>query len=90
MKIRTKILEHWVYYIAELVVIMIGFYLMMIMSYSVILQFIVLALTLGFYITISIIHHMLNHYITSKIVIEYVLMSSLILTTFLFLNSARL
>ncbi len=63
---------------------------MYIFSGDVALQFMMLIFVLMSYIVLGFIHHQLNHDLKGKIVIEYILISSIILVAFLFFNIGRL
>jgi len=87
---ERNISEHNIYYFVELLVLLFGFFLIILFSFNITLQFMVLTLLLMSYISLGFIHHHLNHTFSSKIVIEYTLVSTLILAGFLFLNISRL
>jgi len=87
---QKQLFEHHAFYFFELLMLLAGFLLIIIFSYSVIIQFMILMFVLMSYITLGFIHHHINHDLRAKIVLEYVLISSLILVAFLFLNSSRL
>lgn len=85
-----KIIEHHAYYFIKFLVLILGFLLIALFSFNLLFQFMTLVFLLISYIAIGLIHHQINHDLSSKIVIEYILVSSLILTAFLFLNITRL
>ncbi len=89
MKTKSAI-DHNSYYFIELLVLLFGFFLIVFFSYSIILQFMILTILLMSYISLGFVHHFVNHTFSSKIVIEYTLVSALILAGFLFLNINRL
>lgn len=57
---------------------------------NVALQFMILVFILFSYIVIGFIHHQLHHDLKSKIIVEYILISSVILSAFLFFNAGRI
>ena len=86
---ENSFFEHHTYYFIELFMLLFGFFMMFAFSYNTTLQFMILMLTLFSYITIGFIHHRVKHTFSSKIVLEYILISSLILAGFIFLNSGK-
>ncbi len=54
------------------------------------LQFMILVFVLMSYIVIGFMHHQEDRDLRNKIVIEYILISSLILAAFLFFNAGRI
>lgn len=82
--------HHHTFYFVELIVLLIGFFLMVLFSYDITLQFMILVLMLLFYIVMGFLHHKVNHYFNARIMVEYVLVSAVVLAAFLFLNFPRL
>lgn len=87
---EKKLFEHHAYYLFELLILMIGFAAMVVFSSNLIFQFVILIFILVTYMAMGFIHHHFNHDLRAKIVLEYVLISSLVLGAFLFLNAGRL
>lgn len=87
---NTKFIEHHTYYFAELLMLLAGFFMMFIYSYDVSLQIILLMLTLFSYISLGFVHHKIKHTFSQKIVLEYILISALILAGFIFLNFGKI
>lgn len=87
---EKKIFSHHAFYFFETLMILTGIFFMLVVSYSIILQFLVLVFLLLSYIVLGFIHHFINHDLRAKIVLEYILISALILVSFLFFNSGRL
>lgn len=85
-----KLATHHAYYIGELLLFVFGGLLMFFFSYDLVLQFFILTFLLLSYITVGLIHHHLHHDLRGAIVVEYILISSLILGGFLFFNAGRL
>lgn len=90
METDNKFTKHSTYYFIEFLILALGFILIINLSFDVTLQFIILIFTLFSYIILGFIHHHTNHTFSSKIVIEYILISSLILAGFMFLNIGRI
>lgn len=85
-----RLFEHQTYYFFELIVLIVGFFMILIFSYSLTLQFIILIFILMCYMVMGFIHHKINHYFNGKVVLEYILISTLVLGAFLLLNIGRL
>ncbi len=83
-------IPHQFYYIFELGLLMSGFFLIFLLSYNTFLQAITLIIVLIFYSLLGIVHHKIHHALRGKIVIEYILVSTVIFAVFLFLNIAKL
>ena len=83
MKERLK--EHIVYYISLFAVLTLGMFIALKMSYNKQTQLLVVVITTFFYVVLGIIHHKANHDLSTKIVIEYVLIGSLAMTIIAFL-----
>ena len=80
-----RIKMHIGYYISLVVILGFGFLLVSLFSPNRELQTVVVTLTTLFYISWGIIHHLINHDLHTKIVVEYVLIGSLGLTIILFI-----
>lgn len=87
---ENKIFEHQAYYLFELLVLIVGFIMIAVLSFSIIAQFVTLIFVLMTYICMGFLHHHFNHDLRAKIVLEYVLISVLVMGAFLFLNAGRL
>jgi len=81
---------HHTYYFLEILTLLFGFYLISFFANDILLQFKILVGVLSAYILMGILHHRVHHNLKLKIVIEYFLVSLLIFSAFLFLNSSRL
>lgn len=69
-------------------IILLGISLALMVSYDRKLQFLSIMITAFFYLSAGIVHHIIHHNLTSKIVIEYVLIASLaVIIVFFVLNS---
>lgn len=83
-------IPHQFYYLLELGVLLSGFFLIFLLSFSFLFQLAALLLVLVFYSILGIFHHKLHHALKARIVIEYILISTVILASFLFLNISKL
>lgn len=82
--------RHHIYYFLEFGVLLAGFILVSAFSYNIYLQLLFLGLTLVSYVMLGVIHHEIHHSMKIKIMVEYLLVSLIILAAFVFLNSTRL
>lgn len=82
--------RHFTYYFLEFGVLLVGFVLISAFAYNIYLQVLFLGLTLISYIMLGVIHHEIHHSMKIKIMVEYLLVSLIILAAFVFLNSTRL
>lgn len=80
-----KIKMHIGYYISLIVILAFGFLLVFLSSPNRNLQMMIVVLTTLFYILWGIIHHLINHDLYIKIVVEYVLIGGLGLAIVLFI-----
>lgn len=85
-----KLLGHHAYYLFELIMLLVGFIVLAVFSFAVTIQLLILIFIVVFYMTFGFVHHFINHDLHPKIVLEYVLISALVLGAFLFLNAGRL
>jgi hypothetical protein len=79
-------LPHHVYYVAELFVLLSGFYIVYLLAYNPGMQKIALVIILLFYASFGIFHHKIHHTLRTRIVIEYLLISTLLFACYLFLS----
>ncbi len=73
------------YYFSLAVILLLGFFLSVQTSDNKELQFLTIVATGCFYVAWGILHHLLHHNLTAKIVVEYVLIGSLGMTLIFFL-----
>lgn len=73
------------YYFSLALILILGFFLSLETWDNQQIQFVVIAMTAFFYVGWGILHHLIYHDLTAKIVIEYVLIGSLGMTVILFL-----
>lgn len=84
----AKLYKHSAYYISLIVILILGFLLASSNSNRG-FQIGVTVATTFFYVVWGIIHHLLNHDLNAKIVIEYILIGAFGLTTIFFLLSVN-
>jgi len=80
--------RHGIYYLLEFLMLLFGFVVIYLLP-SFLLKTILLLVLLVFYIALGIIHHKMHHSFHKKIVIEYILVSAVILAAFVFVNIGR-
>ena len=66
--------KHLIYYLSLITILFLGICLIIQSSYNRNTQLLVVLMTTLFYILWGIIHHLINHDLTSKIMVEYLLM----------------
>ena len=83
-------LPHALYYLLELLMLLSWFILISTFSYSFKLQTATLFVVLFFYCALGIFPHKMHHTAKAKIVLEYILVSLVILASFLFVNIGKI
>ena len=84
-----KFLQHSGYYISLVIILILGFLLVYTNSTSRDFQIGVAVVTTFFYVIWGILHHLINHDLNSKIVVEYILIGLLGMTLIIFLLSVN-
>lgn len=74
---NKKIKKHTGYYLSLLAILFSGLALVLLLSPNIRLQIMVVLLTIFFYIIWGIVHHLINHELTARIMIEYILIGLL-------------
>ncbi len=74
---NKKFKKHLDYYFSLFLILFSGLLLILISSPNIKMQSIILLLTIVFYVILGLIHHFINHELTPKIMIEYVLIGLL-------------
>lgn len=77
--------KHLGYYLSLITILVLGLVLVLLASPNIDLQVIITLLTVFFYILWGLFHHLTNHELTVKIVIEYVLVGVLGVSILFFL-----
>ncbi len=72
--------KHLGYYSSLIAILFLGLVLVFVASPNIELQIIITLLTIFFYILWGLFHHLTNHELTAKIVIEYMLIGALGMT----------
>ena len=81
-----KFKKHFSYYLSLLAILLLGIVLVFLTSPNIKLQSLVISLTVFFYVLWGILHHLINHELSTRIVIEYVLIGVLGLSVLLFMT----
>jgi hypothetical protein len=81
----AKLKKHFGYYLSLSAILLLGIILIILTSPNIKLQGLVIALTVFFYVLWGILHHLINHELSSRIVIEYVLVGALGLSILFFM-----
>ena len=80
---------HQLYYLLELLALILGFFLVVLLSPNFTLQLLAMGIMLSLYTVIGILHHRLHHVLKTKVVVEYILVSAVLFSAFLFLNVSK-
>lgn len=89
MPTRDKIWK-LTYYAVEFVILLLGYALIIFFAFDFSIQMMFLIITLLFYITFGLLRHQAERDLTLRVVIEYILISLLVLMLFVFLNNSRI
>ncbi len=89
MPTRDKIWK-LTYYAVEFVILLLGYALIIFFAFDFSIQMMFLVITLLFYITFGLLRHQAERDLTLRVVIEYILISLLVLMLFVFLNNSRI
>jgi hypothetical protein len=81
----AKLKKHFGYYLSLSAILLLGIILIILTSPNIKLQSLVIVLTVFFYVLWGILHHLINHELSSRIVIEYVLVGALGLSILFFM-----
>jgi hypothetical protein len=81
-----KFKKHFSYYLSLLAILLLGIVLVFLTSPNIKLQSLVISLTVFFYVLWGILHHLINHELSTRIVIEYVLIGVLGLSVLFFMT----
>jgi hypothetical protein len=83
--VYKKLQKHLGYYLSLSAILILGLALILLTSPNLKLQSFVILLTVLFYILWGILHHLINHELSPRIVIEYVLIGALGLSILFFM-----
>lgn len=81
----VNIKRHLIYYISLLAILFLGVFFAFQVSYDKQIQVIIVMITALLYILFGLLHHLINHDLNKKIVIEYILMGALGISIILFI-----
>lgn len=84
-----KLKKHVGYYTSLFLIFFLGFILTVLATPDIRLQSIIILLTVFFYVLWGILHHLINHELTIRIMIEYVLIGVLGIGILFFMLSGR-
>lgn len=77
--------KHAIYYFSLLTILFLGVFFAFQVSYDRQIQIIIVIITALLYVLLGILHHVVNHDLNKKIVIEYILMGGLGISIILFI-----
>ena len=80
-----KLKKHFGYYLSLLAILLLGLVLILLASPNIKLQSLVISLTVFFYVLWGVLHHFINHELTLRIMIEYVLIGALGISVIFFM-----
>jgi hypothetical protein len=83
---NNKFKKHFGYYLSLSAILLLGIVLVVLTSPNIKTQSLVISLTVFFYILWGIMHHFINHELSMRIVIEYVLIGALGLSVLFFMT----
>jgi hypothetical protein len=86
----TKLKKHLGYYLSLSAILLLGIVLVILTSPNIKTQGLVISLTVFFYILWGILHNLINHELSARIVIEYVLIGALGLAVLFFMTMGGL
>jgi len=72
-----KLQKHFGYYLSLSAILLLGLVLILLTSPNVKLQSLVILLTVFFYVLWGALHHLINHELSTRIMVEYVLIGTL-------------
>ncbi|MGA2911179.1 MAG: hypothetical protein ABSE17_00870 [Candidatus Levyibacteriota bacterium] len=81
-----KLQKHLGYYLSLLAILLLGLALILLTSPNLKSQSLIISATVFFYILWGVLHHLINHELSLRIVIEYVLIGALGLSILFFMT----
>lgn len=85
MNVSKEVEKHYMYYLLLFGTILFCITALINSSYNRPLQMVIVVMTAFFYIALALIHHFIEHDLTAKIVVEYILIGALGIALFAFL-----
>lgn len=86
---NTRIQKHIGYYASLAAILFLGVFAIINISYDKTLQTLIVITVAVFYIMLGVIHHLLHHNLTLKIMVEYILMGAVGAVLILFVLGGR-
>jgi hypothetical protein len=87
---HEKIRKHLGYYISLIAILLLGLILIFLTRPNIELQGLVILLTVFFYVFWGILHHLINHELSLRIVVEYILIGALGISILFFMLTGGL
>jgi len=87
---REKFKKHIGYYISLIAILSFGLILIFLTRSNILMQSFAILLTVAFYIFWGLLHHLLNHELTLRIVVEYILIGALGISILFFMLTGGL
>jgi hypothetical protein len=87
---KKQLKNHFGYYLSLSAILLLGLALIILTSPNIKSQGMVISLTVFFYILWGVLHHFINHKLTLRIVIEYVLIGALGISVIFFMTMGGL
>ena len=78
--------KHFGYYLSLAAILVLGLVLILLTSPNIKLQSFVILLTVFFYVLWGMLHHFINHELTARIMIEYILVGALGISIIFFMT----
>ncbi len=85
-----KLKNHLAYYFSLISILVLGLILIILTRPNIVLQTLVILVMVIFYVLWGILHHLINHELTLRIVVEYVLIGALGVAILFFMLSGGL
>ena len=85
-----KFKKHLAYYLSLITILSLGLILVLLTAPNILLQGLIVLLTVAFYVFWGMLHHLLNHELTLRIMVEYVLIGALGVAILFFMLSGGL
>jgi len=87
---HEKIRNHLAYYISLIIMLSLGLVLIFLTRPNIVIQGLAILLTVFFYVLWGILHHFINHQLTLRIVVEYILIGALGISILFFMLTGGL
>jgi hypothetical protein len=87
---KEKFKKHLAYYMSLIIMLLFGLILIFLTKPNILLQALVILLTVIFYVIWGVVHHLINHELTLRIVVEYILIGALGISILFFMLTGGL